>query len=69
MSRHHVKFKHTQRKGTFAMKITGQCDTWTYGVIVGGETDAMLDYNRRGAGESVTCRTEFITSATEQPNK
>lgn len=56
-----------QRKGTFMMRVTGQCDTWTTGFVVGGKTTAMLDYNVKEKGEEVTCRTEFIRSAIEQP--
>ncbi len=56
-----------QRKGTFMMRVTGQDDTWTNGVITGGKTTAMLDYNVREKGENVTCRTRFIKTAIEQP--
>lgn len=56
-----------QRKGTFAVRVTGQCDTWTNGVVVDGKTTAMLDYNVAHAGDSVTCRTAFIQRAIEQP--
>lgn len=56
-----------QRKGTFMMRVTGQCETWTHGVIVGGRTTAMLEENAREKGEEVTCRTSFIRSAIEQP--
>lgn len=58
----------TQRKGTFMMRITGKCDTWTHGVVVGGSAKAMLDYNVKGVGEEVSCRTSFILSAVEQPS-
>ncbi len=47
--------------------ITGQDDTWTTGVITGGRTRAMCDYNVREKGENVTCRTSFIRTAIEQP--
>lgn len=56
-----------QRKGTFMMRVTGQCETWTHGVVTGGETDAMLEYNKHVIGEDVSCRTSFILSASEQP--
>ncbi len=55
------------RKGTFMMLVTRQDETWTYGVVAGGKTKAMLDYNVREQGESVTCRSRFIRKATEQP--
>jgi len=54
------------RKGTFMMKVESQCDEWVTGVVVGGETEAMLDYNKRYVGEEVTCRKSFISSATKQ---
>ena len=56
-----------QRKGTFAMRVTGQDETWTHGVVAGGKTTAMLDYNVKEKGESLSCRTAFIRSAVEQP--
>lgn len=56
-----------QRKGTFMMRVTGQCDTWTNGIVVGGKTTAMCDYNVKEKGETVTCRTSFIRQAVEQP--
>jgi len=56
-----------QRKGTFMMRVTGQCDTWTHGIIVGGKTTAMCDYNVKENGEDVTCRTSFIRQAVKQP--
>lgn len=57
-----------QRKGTFMMKVTSQDDTWTHGIVAGGKTAAMLDYNVKGAGDEVTCRTSFIQRAIEQPS-
>lgn len=56
-----------QRKGTFAMRVTGQCGTWTNGVVVDGKTTAMLDYNVAHVGDEITCRTAFIQRAIEQP--
>ncbi len=56
----------TQRKGTFVMRVTGQDDTWTHGVIVVGKAKAMLAYNEREVGEEITLRTSFILRATEQ---
>ena len=58
----------TQRKGTFFLRVTDQSDTWTCGVIAAGRTQALLDYNKREAGEEVTCRTRLILSATMQPD-
>lgn len=55
-----------RRKGTFMMRVTEQCDTWTTGTVVAGKTSAILDYNVKGKGEKVTCRTSFIQQAIEQ---
>lgn len=55
-----------QRKGTFMMRVTGQCDTWTTGIISGGKTTAMLDHNVKEKGDEVACRTSFIQSAIKQ---
>ena len=56
-----------QRKGIFMMRVKSQCDTWTEGTVVGGETEAMLEHNICTVGEDVSCRTSFILSAVEQP--
>ena len=56
-----------ERKGTFMMRVTEQCDTWITGVVCGGKTNAMLDYNVKESGDEVTCRASFIRSAVEQP--
>lgn len=54
------------RKGTFMMRITSQCDTWTGGVVVGGQTQAMMEHNKCYKGDKITCRTSFITGAVKQ---
>ncbi len=56
-----------QRKGTFMMRVTEQCDTWITGIVCGGKTTAIRDYNVKGVGEEVICRASFILSAVEQP--
>jgi hypothetical protein len=56
-----------ERKGTFMLRVTGQDNTWTYGVVAAGKASAMLDYNVKRAREDITCRTSFIRSAVEQP--
>lgn len=53
------------RKGRFTVKVTDQCDTWTTGIIVSGETQAMLDYNKSFEGEEVTFRSKWTNSAEE----
>lgn len=59
-------FVNHTRKGTFFMKLTGQCDEWATGEIVGGEAKAMMDYNVKEKGESITARKSFA-SFIEQP--
>ena len=54
------------RKGTFAMRVSNQYDDWTQGVVVGGQTEALLDYNVNFVGDNVTIRSSFINSAVEQ---
>lgn len=49
----------TQRKGRFVIKITNLDDTWATGIIVEGEAQAMLDYNRKSEGEEITIRRSF----------
>jgi len=55
------------RKGRFFMRVTGQFDEWLSGVVVAGTAKAMLDYNVKEAGDEVTLRKSFITSAVRQP--
>lgn len=57
----------SQRKGTFMMRVEDQDETWVRGVIVGGETDARQNDNKRVIGEEVGCRISLITKATKQP--
>ena len=45
------------RKGTFFMRVTKVIpDQWTYGVIVEGMADAMMDYNRKYVGDEISVR-------------
>lgn len=55
------------RKGRFFMRVTRQSDEWLSGVVVAGTAKAMLDYNVKEAGDEVTLRKSFITSAVRQP--
>ncbi len=58
----------TARKGIFSIKVTSQSDEWLDGEVVDGRAKAMLDYNVKEVGESVTLRKSFIRTATLQPN-
>lgn len=55
------------RKGRFFMRVTGQSDECLNGIVVAGTAKAMLDYNVKEAGDEVTLRKSFITSAVVQP--
>lgn len=61
---HIYKVTHS-RKGTFTVQAISQNDEWFTGVIVEGQTRAMLDYNVRYEGEEVTMRKSFITAINE----
>jgi len=54
------------RKGTFTMRVDGQDGTWINGEVVGGQSDAMLDYNIKIKGDPITIRASLISSAVEQ---
>ena len=60
--------KHS-RKGSFIARVIGADLDFTYAIIVGGKAEALLKENERHAGESVSFRTSFVTSAVEQPGK
>lgn len=55
------------RKGSFTVRVTSQCDTWTTGIITKGKTLAMCDYNKADEGESVTFRSKWTRKAVEIP--
>ena len=57
-----------QRKGTFVMRVDSQDDEWAHGEVVSGETSAMLDYNVKGEGDSVSVRKSLVRSVEEQGN-
>lgn len=48
------------RKGKFGIIVTGQCDTWLSGTVV-GTAGAMMEYNVKDDGESITVRKSLIT--------
>lgn len=59
----------SSRKGTFTGIVTQMDDTWATVLITNGRAKAMLDYNERDAGETVTVRRSFCTfTATQQEN-
>ena len=47
---------HHQRKGKFFIQVTGVTDEWIDGVIVHGTAKAMMEYNVKEEGESISCR-------------
>ena len=51
----------SQRKGSFRIKLTHQCETWASGIIVKGKAKAILAYNEVEKGEEVTVRKSFST--------
>ncbi len=53
------------RKGTFDLKVTGQCDEWVSGVVVGGKTEAMLSYNVALPGDPLKLRKSLLLKSTE----
>jgi hypothetical protein len=58
---------HHSRKGNFSMKITGIDGEWITGVIVKGRAGAMLYYNERETGETITIR-ECLCTFTPPPD-
>lgn len=44
------------RKGSFTMRVTDISGEWLSGVIVKGTAKAIMSYNTREAGESITVR-------------
>jgi len=53
-----------RRKGRFTIQISQTSDEWVTGVIVEGETNAIIHENKIYEGEEVTVRRTF-TSFTE----
>lgn len=51
----------SSRKGVFTGVVTQCCDTWATVLITNGTAKAMLDYNEREQGETVTVRRSFCT--------
>ena len=56
----------SSRKGEFIGIITKFCDTWATLLITKGKASALLDYNERDAGETVTVRRSFCTFTEQQ---
>lgn len=51
----------SSRKGVFVGIVTQCNETWADVLITGGKASAMLDYNEREQGETVTVRRSFCT--------
>ena len=51
----------SRRKGEFTGIVTRLDDTWADILVVSGRARAMLPYNEREAGETVTVRLSFST--------
>lgn len=51
----------SRRKGVFKGVVTHCDETWATVLITHGKAEAMLDYNEREQGESVTVRRAFCT--------
>jgi len=51
----------SSRKGAFTGTITKIDDTWAEVLITNGRAKAMMEYNERDAGETVTVRRSFCT--------
>ena len=49
------------RKGLFTGIVTRHDETWADVLITAGKAKAMLDYNEREQGETVTVRRSFCT--------
>jgi len=55
------------RKGTFAMRVNSQCETWVHCVVTGGTAKAFLTYNEAHKGDEIGLRISHLLSAVEQP--
>lgn len=51
----------SSRKGIFKGELLSECDTWATFKITNGKANAMLDYNVKSEGESVTVRKSFCS--------
>ena len=48
-----------RRKGKFVMRVTEVDPIWVTGVIVEGRTKAIIDYNTRDTGDTITVLVSF----------
>lgn len=55
------------RKGKFTGIVTRVDDTWADVLIIKGKAEAMLDYNEREQGETVTVRRSLCAFKSAQP--
>jgi hypothetical protein len=51
----------SNRKGVFTGVVTKACDTWATILITNGKAKALMEYNERQQGETVTVRRSFST--------
>lgn len=51
----------SSRKGIFVGTLTHADETWATILITSGKAKAMMDYNEREQGETVTVRRSFCT--------
>ena len=49
----------SNRKGVFTGVVTQACDTWATILITNGKAKALMEYNEREQGETVTVRRSF----------
>ena len=56
------RIKH-QRKGSFNLRVTkfDESDEWVEGIIVDSKASAMLEYNEKYSGDSITIRKPHFT--------
>ncbi len=54
------------RKGDFQMRVQSVSDGWVSGIVTNGRANALLSYNEKHAGQSITVRASFckFTEAT-----
>ena len=55
------------RKGKFSMRVDSIDGEWVTGEIVKGKAGAMLHYNERDTGESITIRRCLCTFSEANP--
>ena len=56
----------SNRKGVFTGVVTQACDTWATILITNGKAKALMEYNEREQGETVTVRRSFCAFTPEE---